>query len=126
MSEIIYYDEFSYQWRIEDGLAVLYQHGQTPWKYQLSSLQNTLQNVKSDRNSYATQTEWERQVQMFGNGLALLENHKLAHEDQKGEMSNNETKKPAGILWKLSPDERETLREVCDYARALLEEKEGK
>ena len=56
---------------------------------------------------------------MFGNGLALLENHKLAHEDQKGEMSNNETKKPAGILWKLSPDERETLREVCDYARAF-------
>ena len=85
MSEIIYYDEFSYQWRIEDGLAVLYQHGQTPLKYQLSSLQNTLQNVKSDRNSYATQTEWERQVQMFENGLALLGNHKLAHEDQESQ-----------------------------------------
>ena len=31
----------------------------------------------------------------------------------------SETKKPAGSLWKLSPDERETLREVCDYARAF-------
>ena len=84
MSEIIYYDEFSYQWRIEDGLAVLYRHGQTPWKYQLSSLQNTLQNVKSDRNSYATQSAWERQVRMFEAGIALMENHKLTAVEKGG------------------------------------------
>jgi len=84
MSEIIYYDEFSYQWRIEDGLAVLYQHGQTPRKYQLSSLQNTLQNVKSDRNSYATQSAWERQVRMFEAGIALMENHKLTAVEKGG------------------------------------------
>lgn len=84
MSEIIYYYEFSYQWRIEDGLAVLYQHGQTPWKYQLSSLQNTLQNVKSNRNSYATQDAWERQVCMFEAGIALMENHKLTAVEKGG------------------------------------------
>ena len=31
----------------------------------------------------------------------------------------NEPKKQTGILRKLSPDERETLREVCNYARAF-------
>ena len=119
MQDIISVKEFHYHWQIENGLAVLYQVGMEPWKYNLCKLRLALRNVIHSRAAYATQTEWERQVQMFGNGLALLENHKLAHEDQKGEMSNNETKKPAGILLKLSPDERETLREVCNYARAF-------
>ena len=38
----------------------------------------------------------------------------------------SEPKKQTGILWKLTAEEKETLREVCDYARALLEEKEKK
>jgi hypothetical protein len=34
---------------------------------------------------------------------------------QADEFFANQTK-PAGILWKLSPEEREVLREVCDLA----------
>ena len=83
MQDIISVKEFHYHWQIENGLAVLYQVGMEPWKYNLCKLRLALRNVIHSRAAYATQTEWERQVQMFGNGLALLENHKLAHEDQK-------------------------------------------
>ena len=31
----------------------------------------------------------------------------------------SEPKKQTGILWKLTAEEKETLREVCDYARAF-------
>ena len=31
----------------------------------------------------------------------------------------NEPKKQTGFLWKLTAEEKEALREVCDYARAF-------
>ena len=31
----------------------------------------------------------------------------------------SEPKKQTGFLWKLTAEEKETLREVCDYARAF-------
>jgi hypothetical protein len=31
----------------------------------------------------------------------------------------NEPKKPSGILWKLTAEEKEALREVCGFARAM-------
>ena len=31
----------------------------------------------------------------------------------------NEPTKQTGFLWKLTAEEKETLREVCDYARAF-------
>lgn len=63
----------TYDWRIESGLAVLYQRCKTPWRYNLRNLQMALQSA------------WEQQVRMFEAGIALMSaNRELSHIDAGG------------------------------------------
>lgn len=63
----------NWYWTKWNGLAVLYEDGREPCRYNSKSVRDALETVKSRRNEYVTDAAWDLQVQKFSEGVACLD-----------------------------------------------------